>query len=272
MTKSRSLKELMDLSGRVALITGGAGHIGRDVAAALAELGATVAIADRDDEAADEVCAGLSRDYGIKAKAFPIDFELEDEDTVKALPGEVVGALGGLDILVNGAAFVGTSELIGWNVPFEEQSAETWRRALEVNLTSAFVLVQASIGALKRSGRGSVINIASIYGMLGPDMSIYEDSGMGNPAAYGASKGGLIQLTRWLATVLAPDVRVNAITPGGVSRGQPDNFREKYTARTPLRRMAREEDMKGAAAFLAGDAAAYVTGHNLVIDGGWSAW
>jgi len=105
MTKSRGLKELMDLSGRVALITGGAGHIGREVAAALAELGATVAIADRDDEAADEVSAGLSRDYGVTARAFAIDFELEDEDTVKALPGEVIGALGRLDILVNGAAF-----------------------------------------------------------------------------------------------------------------------------------------------------------------------
>ncbi len=272
MTKSRGLKELMDLSGRVALITGGAGHIGREVAAALAELGATVAIADRDDEAADEVAVGLARDYGVTARAFAIDFELEDEDTVKALPGEVIGAFGGLDILVNGAAFVGTSELTGWNVPFEEQSPETWRRALEVNLTSAFVLIQASTGALRRSGHGSVVNIASIYGMLGPDMSIYQDSGMGNPAAYGASKGGLIQFTRWLATVLAPDIRVNAITPGGVSRDQPDNFRKKYTARTPLRRMAVEEDMKGAVAYLAGDAAAYVTGHNLVVDGGWSAW
>jgi len=272
MTTSRTIKDLMNLDGRVALVTGAAGHIGREAAAALAELGAKVAIADRADEAAEEVAAGITRDYGVEARAFPIDFELEDEDTVKALPGEVTAAFGSLDILVNAAAFVGTSDLEGWSEPFERQSPETWRRAFEVNLTSVFILVQAAAEDLKKSGHGSIVNIASIYGMLGPDMSLYEGTEMGNPAAYGASKGGLIQFTRWLATTLAPEVRVNAITPGGVKRGQPDRFQDTYAARTPLRRMAREEDLKGAVAYLAGDMAAYVTGHNLAVDGGWSAW
>jgi NAD(P)-dependent dehydrogenase (short-subunit alcohol dehydrogenase family) len=108
--------------------------------------------------------------------------------------------------------------------------------------------------------------------MVGPDMRLYEGTGMGSPAAYAASKGGLLQLTRWLATVLAPTIRVNAVTPGGILRGQPQVFRERYIARTPLGRMGSEEDLQGAVAYLASDLSAYVTGHNLVVDGGWTAW
>ena len=141
-----------------------------------------------------------------------------------------------------------------------------------MNLTAPFVLVQACAGALAASGQGSVINISSIYGVVGPDMSLYTGTSMANPASYGASKGGLIQLTRWMATVMAPDVRVNAISPGGVWRGQPEAFHSRYVARTPLGRMANEEDLKGAAAFLSSDLSAYVTGHNLIVDGGWTAW
>jgi NAD(P)-dependent dehydrogenase (short-subunit alcohol dehydrogenase family) len=108
--------------------------------------------------------------------------------------------------------------------------------------------------------------------MVGPDMGVYENTTMGNPAAYATSKGGLLQLTRWLAMVLAPEVRVNAITSGGVWRNQPETFHTRYVARTPLRRMATEEDLKGAVAYLASDLSAYVTGHNLVVDGGWTVW
>ena len=170
------------------------------------------------------------------------------------------------------AALVGTSDLKGWSTPFLEQNSDTWRLALEVNLTAQFVLTQACAEALAASGHGSVVNIGSIYGMGGPDMRLYENTTMGNPAAYAASKGGLLQLTRWLATVLAPDVRVNAITPGGIWRRQPEVFCARYATRTPLRRMATEEDLKGAVAYLASDLSAYVTGHNLVVDGGWTVW
>jgi len=117
-----------------------------------------------------------------------------------------------------------------------------------------------------------MINISSIYGISGPDQRIYGGTSLGNPAAYAASKGGLLQLTRWLATTLAPDVRVNAITLGGVERDQPAKFQEAYIQKTPLRRMAIEEDVKGAVAYLASDMSAYVTGHNLVVDGGWTTW
>jgi NAD(P)-dependent dehydrogenase (short-subunit alcohol dehydrogenase family) len=173
---------------------------------------------------------------------------------------------------VHCAALVGQDELPGWNTPFAEQTVEAWDAALRVNLTSAFVLVHEAREALAGSGHGSVILFGSIYGLVGPDPALYEGTQLANPVAYGASKGALLQLVRYLATTLAPRVRVNAISPGGVERGQPDAFRRRYEARTPLGRMATEEDVKGAVAFLASDLSAYVTGQNLVVDGGWTAW
>jgi NAD(P)-dependent dehydrogenase (short-subunit alcohol dehydrogenase family) len=271
MANDRDIRDLMALTGRVALVTGGAGHIGRTVAAGLAELGAAVALTDRDAAACEVATHELAERFPA-TRTLGLAVDLADEPATQALPGRVAAELGGLDILVNSAAFVGDSKLTGWAVPFEEQSPDTWRKAIEVNLTAVFVLVQAAKPWLEKSGRGSVVNIASIYGMVGPDLGLYEGTRMGNPAAYGAAKGGLLQLTRWLACVMAPTVRVNTVTPGGIRRGQSEAFRRRYEARTPLRRMGTEEDMKGAVAYLAGDLAAYVTGHNLVVDGGWMAW
>ncbi len=260
----------MDLRGRVALITGGAGHIGRAMADALAELGAGIAVLDINEAAATETAAQIRAEYGVPTLAVGVD--LTDDIAVRDTTDTVLRHLGRLDILVNTAALVGTSTLKGWGVPFDQQTAETWRLAMDVNLTAPFVLTQAARTALAASGHGTVINIGSIYGMVAPDMSLYAGTALGNPAAYAASKGGLLQLTRWLTTVLAPDIRVNAITIGGVWRNQAPGFTERYVSRTPLGRMATEEDLKGAIAYLASDLSAYVTGHNLVIDGGWTAW
>jgi len=160
----------------------------------------------------------------------------------------------------------------GWSEPFEQQTVAAWEAALRVNLTSAFVLVQEAQKSLLTSGHGSIILFSSIYGIVGPDMELYSGTTMANPVGYGASKGGLLQLTRYFATILAPRVRVNAISPGGVWRNQPEEFRKRYETRTPLRRMAYEEDLKGSIMFLASDLSAYVTGQNLVVDGGWTAW
>lgn len=266
----RSVANLMDLRGRTAMVLGGAGHIGRAAATTLAELGARVAIGDlaeaRPATVADEIAIAQS------AECVGIDCDL----TEPAVAGGIVQQLGAfsdrLDILVNCAALVGTSALAGWAAPFEQQGEEAWRKALEINLTAPFFVIQALAPRLKASGKGSVINIASIYGMVAPDWGLYEGTTMANPAAYGASKAGLLQLTRWLATALAPGIRVNAVTPGGIERGQPRAFVERYESRTPLRRMGREEDVKGAIAYLASDLSAYVTGQNLVVDGGWTAW
>jgi NAD(P)-dependent dehydrogenase (short-subunit alcohol dehydrogenase family) len=270
MSAERSLREMMSLDGRVAVITGGAGHIGRALAGALAELGATIALVDIAAPAGKEAVAELRDRWTVKAEMFDCNFE--QGEAVKELPQRVREAFGGIDIIVNCAAFVGTSGLEGWAVPFEQQSDTTWRRALEVNLTAPFLLIQAAAEDLARSGHGSVINISSIYGLAGPDWRLYEGTALGNPAAYAASKGGLIQMTRWLATTMAPKVRVNAVAPGGVFRATPEPFLSRYVARTPLARMAREDDMKGAVAYLASDLSAYVTGQCIAVDGGWTAW
>jgi NAD(P)-dependent dehydrogenase (short-subunit alcohol dehydrogenase family) len=162
--------------------------------------------------------------------------------------------------------------MIGWSGSLSSQSVDTWRRALEVNLTAVFDLSKGLLPLLEESKGSNIINISSIYGLQGPDWSLYEGTSMGNPAAYSASKSGLIGLTHWLATTLSPKVRVNAIAPGGIYRNQPKEFVERYSARTPLRRMATEDDFRGAISFLASDMSQYVTGHTLVVDGGWGAW
>jgi NAD(P)-dependent dehydrogenase (short-subunit alcohol dehydrogenase family) len=266
----KSVNELMKLNGRVALVTGAGGHIGAAICESLAELGAAVVVLEKEAESCRGVASRIQESCRIEA--MPLIVDLNDEEAVRSVPQAILDRFGRLDILVNCAALVGTSELKGWVTSFLEQSADVWRMALEVNLTAPFVLTQVCAKALAASGHGSVINIGSIHGMVGPDLSLYEETNLGNPAAYAATKGGLLQLTRWLATVLAPDVRVNAISPGGVWRNQPEDFLKRYVAKTPLRRMATEEDLKGAVAYLASDLSAYVTGHNLVVDGGWTTW
>lgn len=267
----RTLAELSDLKGQVALITGGAGYIGRVVAAGLAELGCGVCLLDRPGSAVTEVAAELAAGSdGVPTWILPVD--LEDEEARTSVLQMLRAGPGRLDILVNNAAFVGDTRLEGWVVPFADQGLEAMRRCLEVNLTAAFHLSQLCHPLLAEYGHGRILNVSSIYGVSGPDMSLYEGTNMGNPVAYAMSKGGLLQMTRWMATVLAPRVRVNAISLGGVFRNQPEMFVERYVARTPLGRMATEEDFKGAVAYFSSGLSAYVTGQNLMIDGGWTAW
>jgi NAD(P)-dependent dehydrogenase (short-subunit alcohol dehydrogenase family) len=258
------LEQLMDMSGRTALITGASGCLGRVICETLAELGADIIATDRPG-------GQLEKLAGSNAAIKPVFCDLELQSDRHALI-EMVKGQGKLDVLINNAAFVGTNQLEGWATVFDQQNLESWRRALEVNLTAAFDLSQRTAPLLKISGHGSIINIGSIYGMLGPDWSLYEGTTMANPAAYSVSKGGLLQLTRWLAATLGPDIRVNSISPGGIARGQHIAFIERYAARTPLKRMATEDDFRGAVAYLVSDLSNYVTGQDLVVDGGWSVW
>ncbi|MDO8840800.1 SDR family oxidoreductase [Methanocalculus sp.] len=266
----KTISTLMQLDRRVAIITGAAGRLGSQICETLAELGADVVLVDMNEHGCNELAERIEARYN--ADVHKLITNLGSEDDVRGIPERVLSQYDSIDILVNCAALVGTSHLQGWTTPFSEQSADTWRLALEINLTVPFVLTQACSEALKATEHGSVINISSIYGIVGPDMRLYDQTAMGNPAAYAASKGGLLQLTRWLATILAPHVRVNAISPGGVWNNQPDPFHSKYVSRTPLGRMATEEDIKGAVAYLASDLSAYVTGQNLIIDGGFTIW
>jgi len=157
-------------------------------------------------------------------------------------------------------------------VPFEQQTDEAFDLATRLNLTVPFSLTRRLAPLLRARGNGSVINVSSIYGLVGPNLSLYAGTPMGNPAAYAATKGGLGQLTRYLSTVLAPQVRVNAFAPGGIERGQDGAFVARYEGLTPLGRMATEDDFRGVVTWLAGDGSAYVTGQVIGVDGGWTAW
>lgn len=263
------LSQLMDLRGRTALVTGAAGHMGRVIAQTLGELGADLVLVDVPGQNLDSLAHILG---GCSGRIETLACDLEQGEAREQLVRDFSERHGTLSILVNNAAFVGTSGLEGWATPFLDQSVATWRRAVEVNLTAAFDLCKLLTPVLRLGQGSSIINIASIYGELGPDWSLYEGTAMANPAAYAASKGGLIQLSRWLATTLSPSIRVNAVSPGGVFRNQPEAFVRRYVARTPLQRMATEEDFRGVVAFLASDLSSYVTGQNIAVDGGWSAW
>lgn len=261
----RPLSDLFRLDGRIALLTGGAGHLGLTLARTLLEQGATVVLTDRDASACANRCSELD-DQRVAA----ITCDLMNEDQIRAMVSKVCTDYGRLDIVVHNAAYVGTTKVAGWSELFANQSLQAWRDAMSVNCDAAFIIAQAAADALRKSA-GSMVLVGSIYGHLAPQWSLYDGTSMHNPAAYGVSKAGVIQLMKYLATVLAP-ARVNAISPGGIARGQDPLFVKRYNERTPLGRMATEEDIQGALAYLVSDASSYVTAHNLMVDGGWSAW
>lgn len=269
MERMAKIFERMSLSGRTAVVTGAGGHIGRVICHALAEQKARVLLVDQPGTDLAALQTALERTWNVQAKTLFCDLE-NPEQRAKLLA--TLAAEPQINVLVNNAAFVSARGVTGWVSKFEEQTTEIWRRALEVNLTAVFDLTKGLSAVMRGSAGANIINVGSIYGMGAPDYSVYEGTSMGNAAGYAASKGGLLQLTRWLATTLAPDIRVNAVSPGGIERGQPESFVKRYKARTPLGRMGTEDDMAGAVAYLASDLAAYVTGHNLVVDGGWSVW
>jgi NAD(P)-dependent dehydrogenase (short-subunit alcohol dehydrogenase family) len=265
-----NIKDLMSLRGCRALITGANGNLGRVISNALGEIGADLLLVDVNVSDLDFFASELEKKWGIRAEIYRSNLE-EESERIKLI--EILSNSGkSLEVLVNNAAFVGSSEIKGWSAPFENQSLNAWRRALELNLTCIFHLCQGLMPILEKSGRGSIINIASIYGHLGPNWSLYEGTAMGNPAGYSASKGAVIQFSRWLATTVAPRVRVNSISPGGIERNQPKVFMDRYISRTPMRRMASESDFIGAIAFLSTNLSSYITGHDLVVDGGFSSW
>lgn len=262
------LAELQSLKGRTALITGANGHIGSVICKTLAELGADLVVTDMPGNDYTKLLDTI-REIDPSVYVVAIDCDLESEQDREALIRSVKGDWQSLEILVNNAAFVGTRDLEGWVTDFEEQSLDTWRRAIEVNLSAVFHFTRDLAPMMSSSGKGSIINIGSIYAKYAPDFTLYEETGMGNAAAYAASKAGVLQFTRWVATQLAPFVRANSISPGGVFRHQPDAFVRRYTDQVPLGRMAVESDFCGVIAYLASDMSAYVTGQDIAVDGGW---
>ncbi|MCG7552490.1 SDR family oxidoreductase [Pseudoalteromonas piscicida] len=267
----RSISELQSLADFWGIITGGGGHVGQAAAAALMELGANVVLWDRSKAALDIASANLA-EYKNQLYTICCDLAIE-EDIVKGVEQYREISSGRLNFLINNAAFVGTDNLTGWAVPFEQQSYDTFSKCIDVNLAAPFLLTKLCMPLFEITSTGcrSVVNISSIYGVVGPQMAMYEGTNLGNPAAYATSKAGLMQFTTWLSSVGAPNIRANNIVLGGIYRNQDEAFVEKYIQRVPLRRMATEEDIKGAVIFLCSGLSNYMTGQSIVLDGGWTA-
>ena len=252
----------------ITLVTGATGHIGKEVCKKLAQDGSDIILLDKIESSTLEFARMLDSEYSSNNLSLCLDL-MEPKSFEKAFFA-VKQKYGRLDCLVNCAAFY--DETPGWGVSFEHEGYDAWLKVLRVNTMAPFFLSQNLYPLLKNSNRASIINVSSIYGILGPNHRLYQGTDMTNPAAYGASKGALQQITRWLSTVLSPNIRVNTVTPGGIERGQNIQFKKRYEEHTPLGRMGNEEEIAEAIAFLASTKSNYITGHNLIVDGGWSAW
>lgn len=264
------------LKGKNAIITGGAGILGSHFSKGLADAGANVAIVDINIERANELAQEIVKKYNVKAIGVYCD--LTSEQSIEEMVAKVQADFGQINILHNNAAGK-SSNLEAFFAPFEEYDLAQWKEIMSTNLDSMFLVAKHVGKVMKEQGAGgSIIQTASIYGVMGPDNRIYEgsyylDREINTPAIYSASKGGVVALTKYLATYWAKDgIRVNTITPGGVESGQNEIFKEKYSNRIPLGRMANAEEMVGALIYLASDASSYVTGQNILVDGGLSAW
>jgi NAD(P)-dependent dehydrogenase (short-subunit alcohol dehydrogenase family) len=270
------ISELFDLSGRVAAVTGGAGLLGREFCRTLAEAGAQVVVVDLNGKAASEVATGLSQ---VGCAGLALETDVTSPESTRNMVDAALQRFGRLDILVNSAALDPKFDPQHGGEhtnTFEDYPLESWEQALSVNLTGLFLVCQAAVRPMLSQGKGVIINICSTYGLVGPDQRIYERPGEPTrykPVYYSVTKAGVLGLTHYLATYYAgKDIRVNALTPGGVFNNHDETFLKAYSARTVLGRMAHRHEMNGALLFLASDASSYMTGSNLVVDGGWTAW
>lgn len=256
----------ISLQGKRILLVGATGVLGRGYAKAFIDQGARLAIADH---AGSDVLA-----YASEIGATGISMDVSDESSVKAGVKDAFEALGGFDGVVNNAAITGEALANTGDAfaPFEDYPLELWRKTLDINLTGTF-LVAREAGKRMLGQGGSLVNVASIYGVVGPDHRIYEGQPFKSFAAYSASKSGVLGLTRWLATWWGPKgIRVNCVTPGGVFNGHSDGFVAAYSNRTPMGRMANRTELVGIMLYLLSDASSYCTGQNFIVDGGFSAW
>ena len=266
-----------DLTGRVAIVTGGSGILGKVFCKVLAAHGAYVVIVDENVKAAKETAAIISQ-LVKEAKVLVMPCNVSNPKEVSKLITQVVEQFGSIDILHNNAA-TKTSNLKSFFEPFETYSLSTWREVMSVNIDGMFLMAQACGRQMLNQKRGgTIIQTASVYGLVSPDQRIYEGSvylgtTISSPAVYTVSKSAVIGLTKYLAAYWGnKGIRVNTLIPGGVESGQNDVFIQQYSSRVPLGRMAKPAELESALLFLASDASSYVTGQNLIVDGGLTCW
>jgi len=274
-----NVMEKFNMQGQVAIVTGGAGLLGKQFSRTLGQAGAAVVVADLNRMTAHTIAETLVKD-GYTALGVGVD--VTDPASVQELVETAVNVYGRLDVLVCSAALDPKfdTEAVARGIPagsFEDYPLDQWRQALEVNLTGMFLCCQAAVKPMIQQGKkGSIINICSTYGLVAPDQRLYQRNGIQTaykPVYYSVTKAGVMGMVRYLAAYYAgTDIRVNALTPGGVFNNHDDQFVQSYSARAVMGRMAHIDEMNGALLFLASDASSYMTGSNLVVDGGWTAW
>jgi NAD(P)-dependent dehydrogenase (short-subunit alcohol dehydrogenase family)/predicted dehydrogenase len=266
-------RDPFDLTGRVALVTGGTGLLGREYVDELARAGAALVVTDLDQARCDSLAETVHKATGADILAIAAD--LTREADIERLVEQVVGRFGRIDVLVNNAAMnpaPGSDEAESQFLPFEEYPSDLWQREIAVNVTGPFLLTKRVGGLMARAGSGVIVNVASTYGLVAPDHRIYE-AGKYKSVAYAVTKSAILNFTRYLAGYYGRHgVRVNTLTPGGVEAGQDPGFVSAYAERAMLGRMARRDEYRRAMLVLASDASSYMTGANLVVDGGWTAW
>ncbi|PWH15605.1 MAG: short-chain dehydrogenase [Anaerolineae bacterium] len=273
--ETASVFDRFRLDHRVAIVTGGAGLLGKEFCRTLAEAGAKVVVADLNEAAAQGVAQRLQQ---AGWQALPLGVDVTSPEAVRNMVTQTLRTFNRVDILVNSAALDPKFDPQHGrhSNTFEEYPLELWNQALAVNLTGVFLCCQAVIPAMLEQGKGVIINLASIYGITAPDQRLYQREGQPpqyKPAYYPVTKAGVLGLTAYLAAYYGgKNIRVNALTPGGVYNEHDEAFVRAYSARTMLGRMAAKDDLNGALLFLASDASSYMTGANLIVDGGWSAW
>lgn len=277
-----SIQTLFDLSGRVTIVTGACGLLGREHCDVLAEAGANVVLADLRSELCQNIAQDIANRRDVKTLATEVD--ITDKESVEQMVQNVLEKFGRIDILINNAALtvkIGSEQIRDYFAPFEDYPLDIWEKALRVNLTGTFLCSQAVGKQMVKQKRGVIVNICSTYGVVAPDNRIYANARnpydtaiiFNTPASYSATKGAILALTRYLATYWAgKNIRVNALTPGGVFDQHDEEFVKNYSHRTPMGRMADRREYRGAILFLASDASSYMTGANLIVDGGWTAW
>jgi len=250
------------LDGKIALVTGGAGLYGRQIVGALAAAGAHTVMASRDVTALQAYAGQLKAEQGFDVSVYNLD--QADATSVTRLHDRLIDDLGGVDVLVNNAV---ARPMKDWADPLE-----AWAQSMAVNATGLFNMTRTFGDLMAQGGRGSIINVGSIQGVVGPDFTLYEGLGTSTPPDYFFHKGGMIQLTRYAASKLGPQgVRVNCISPGGFFHEHDPVFLKRYSDRTFLGRMANEQALRGVIVFLASEASAYITGTNIPVDGGYTA-
>lgn len=266
--------KLFNLKNKTAIVTGALGLIGKEHCKALSEAGANVIVADLNESKCSEFAKSLS------TESIGVSLDVTKKNSIQNLRDMVLKKFGHIDVLVNNAAINDMFEdpkVATKLSKFENYPLELWQKSIDVNLTGVFLCSQILGTEMAKQKSGSIINIASTYGITAPDQSLYikKDGTQSffKPPAYSATKGAVIMFTKYLAAYWGKDgIRVNTLTPGGVENNQDEFFIEKYSSKTPLGRMAKPTDYKGALIFLASDASNYMTGANLVVDGGWTAW